>query len=234
MKMLSLKGRVGSRRGFTLLEIVVSIAVISLILGVAISRMDTMLEWDMKKASGKLASTIRYLYNKATVEGLYIKLVLDFEEQVYWVEATSDPFVLSTGEEEAASKKGGFFDRKQEGAEGEEAAGEGAAAAETMEEGSEEDYAIKPKEPTFSKVDSYLLKPTKLPGSVFFKDVYVEHGKGAIDGGKAEIYFFPNGMVEHAVINLRDDDDETNYSLETNPISGRVNIEARYRTLEEE
>lgn len=229
MKMRSFKNRVGSRRGFTLLEIIVSIAVISLILGVAISRMDTMLEWDMKKASGKLASTMRYLYNKAATEGLYIKLVLDFEEQVYWVEATTDPFVLSTGEEEVASKRGGFFDRKPE--EGEEAE---AAEGEIPEEGSEEDYAIKPKKPTFTKVDSYLLKPTKLPGTVFFKDVYVEHERGAVDSGKAEIYFFPNGMVEHAVVNLRDDDDETNYSVETNPISGRVNIEARYRTREEE
>lgn len=211
------------------MEIVVSIAVVSLILGVAISRMDTMLEWDMKKASGKLASTIRYLYNKAATEGLYIKLVLDFEEQVYWVEATTDPFVMSTGEEEAGVKKGSFFDRKPEGgAEGE------AAEGEVPEEGSEEDYAIKPKKPTFTKVDSYLLKPTKLPGTVFFKDVYVEHEKGAVDSGKVEIYFFPNGMVEHAVVNLRDDDDETNYSVETNPISGRVNIEARYRTREEE
>lgn len=232
MIMRSLKSRVGSCRGFTLLEIVVSIAVVSLILGVVISRMDTMLEWDMKKASGKLASTMRYLYNKAAVEGLYIKLVLDFEEQVYWVEATTDPFVMSTGEEVVASKRGGFFERKpEEGETGEE--GE-AAEGEVFEEGLEEDYAIKPKKPTFTKVDSYLLKPTKLPGSVFFKDVYVEHEGGAVDSGRVEIYFFPNGMVEHAIVNLRDDDDETNYSLETNPISGRVNIEARYRTREEE
>ena len=229
MKMRNFKNRVGSRRGFTLLEIIVSIAVISLILGVAISRMDTMLEWDMKKASSKLASTMRYLYNKAATEGLYIKLVLDFEEQVYWVEATSDPFVMSTGEEEVRAKRGGFFDKKPE--EGEEAQ---AAEGETGEEGSEEDYAIKPKKATFSKVDSYLLKPTKLPGTVFFKDVYVEHERGVVDSGKAEIYFFPNGMVEHAVVNLRDDDDETHYSVETNPISGRANIEARYRTREGE
>jgi len=157
-------------------------------------------------------------------EGLYIRLVLDIEESVYWVEATTDPFMLSTGDEDTGSLKGGSKETK----EGEE--GEG-AEDETMDDG--EPYAIKPAKPVFNPVDSYLLKPTKLPDSVHFKDVYVEHDRSSIDSGKAEVYFFPNGMVEHAVINLRDEGDEINYSLETNPISGRVNIEARYRTREE-
>ncbi len=214
--------RIGKRSGFTLLEIVVTMAVLSLILGVVVSRMDSMLEWDMKKASNKLASTIRYLYNKAATEGLYIKLVIDFEENVYWVEATSDPFLISAGEEEAGLGKKGNKAAEGEAAEGGEELAEG------------EPYAIKPTEPVFTKVEEYLLKPTKLPGTIRFKDVQVEHDRSTIDGGKAEIYFFPNGMMEHAVINLSDEDDEVNYSLETNPVSGRVNIEDRYRTREEE
>lgn len=213
------------RNGFTLLEIVVSIAVVSLILGVVISRMDTMLEWDMKKASNKLASTMRYLYNKAASEGLYIRLVLDIDENVYWVEATTDPFVISTGEEMEAKASA------QEGEASEEAAG-GAEMEGFEEEG--ESYALKPREPVFTPVESHLLKPTKLPGSVFFKDVYVEHQRMGVDAGKASIYFFPNGYVEQAVINLRNDDDDVHYSLETNPISGRVDIEDRYRTMEEQ
>lgn len=216
MQMKRYYNRKARARGFTLLEIVVSIAVIALMLGVVVSRMDTMMEWDMKKASSKLASTMRYLYNKAATEGLFIRLILDFEENTYWVEATTDPFVIAAGEEDERKKK--------------RVAEEG--AAEGVEEGEEGDYAIKPQKPVFTQVDSYLLKPTKLPSSVFFKDVYVEHLKMPVDAGKAEIYFFPNGMVEYAIINLRDDDDETNYSLETSPISGRVNIEDRYRAME--
>lgn len=213
------------RNGFTLLEIVVSIAVVSLILGVVISRMDTMLEWDMKKASNKLASTMRYLYNKAASEGLYIRLVLDIDENVYWVEATADPFVITAGEEEARPSA-------QESEASEEGVAEGSEVEGFEEEG--ESYGLKPREPIFTPVESHLLKPTKLPGSVFFKDVYVEHQRMGVDSGKESIYFFPNGYVEHAVINLRNDDDDVNYSLETNPVSGRVNIEDRYRTREEQ
>jgi hypothetical protein len=62
----------------------------------------------------------------------------------------------------------------------------------------------------------------------------VEHKEGEVDGGKEFIYFFPNGYVESAVINLKDEDDEINYSLKTFPVSGRVSIENFYRNLSSE
>ncbi|MFA4974715.1 MAG: type II secretion system protein [bacterium] len=209
--------------GFTLLEIVVSMAVIGLVLGVVISRMDTMLDLEMKSSSKKLATAIRYLYNKAATEGLYIKLVLDIEENSYWVEATYDPFVISMGEgSSVAPKKDGS--KKSEG--------EDAAEGDETEEDEEGETRIKPREPVFTQMETFLLKATKLPNSVFFKDVYVEHKPAGTSAGEEAIYFFPNGYVEHAIINLRDEDDETNYSLETNPINGRVSIEPEYRRME--
>lgn len=233
-----------SRGGFTLLEIVVALAVVGLVLGVVISQMDTMLDWDMKKASGKLASTIRYLYNKSASEGLYIRLVLDIEENTYWVEATTDQFTLSSGENEKKKKDDKKSqDKKSENNKSKE---EQAAAEKKQAEGSAaqsgknssllpgEVEPLKPHEPVFNQVDDFLLKPTKLPDTVFFKDVYVEHEKGAVAGGKVAIHFFPNGYVEHAVINLRDEGDKTNYSLETNPVSGRVSVEENYRQFKKQ
>ena len=52
-----------------------------------------------------------------------------------------------------------------------------------------------------------LLKGQKFPNSVFLKDVFVEHHEGAVENGQVTIAFFPNGYVERAVINLRDEDD---------------------------
>ena len=70
----------------------------------------------MKKTSNKLASTIRYLYNKAAMEKLYIRLVLDLEEQSYWVEATSDPFVITREDAAKAAPKKEEKKEKKEGA----------------------------------------------------------------------------------------------------------------------
>jgi general secretion pathway protein H len=232
-----------SRSGFTLLEIVVALAIVGLILGVVISQMDTMLDWDMKKASGKLASTIRYLYNKSATEGLYIRLMLDMEENAYWIEATTDQFTLSSGENEKKKKDKDKGDKKSD--EEKQNKDQAAKEKEKPEGGKDEDTnkgtllpgqieTLKPHEPVFSQVDDYLLKPTKLPDTVFFKDVYVEHEKGPVGSGKVAIHFFPNGYVEHSIINLRDENDKTNYSLETNPVNGRVSVEEQYRQMGKE
>lgn len=221
--------------GFTLIEIVVALAVIGLIMGVAVGQMDRIFELEMKKTSNRLASTIRYLYNKAAMDRMYIRLVLDIEEQSYWVEATTDPFVLAREDssrprpQETRKKEGeGVEASEGETPGGESAEGGGGAAAEG------EVQKMKVPEPKFGPIDSHLLKPVKMPDMVFIKDLYVEHARGPIEGGKGAIHFFPNGYVERAVINLRDEEDTVNYSLETNPISGRVSIEPEYRSMNQE
>lgn len=206
--------RFGKAAGLTLFEIIVALAVIGLIMGLTIGGMGRLLEWDMKKASNRLVSTMRYLYNKSATEGMFIRLVLDLDENVYWVEATKDPFVVSRGE-------GGLEAAKEPKEEEETKTLQGAWEGEVQK--------VKPPKAKFGQVDSFLLKPTKLPSSVFFKDVYVEHRPQPVEAGKVSIFFFPNGYVEEAVINLRDEDDEVHYSLTTNPISGRVQIESRYK-----
>ena len=82
------------------------------------------------------------------------------------------------------------------------------------------------------QVESHLLQPVRLPESVFFKDIMTEHQPIPQEGGQVTLNFFPNGYVERAVINLRNEDDDVYYSLETIPMAGQVSIENEYRTLE--
>lgn len=204
--------RIRSQAGFSLFELIVAIAIVGLIMGVVVSQMDKALDLDMRRSANRLGSTIRYLYNKAATEGLYIRLVFNIDERSYWVEATTDPTKVSAEMEVGREKEG-------EG-EGEGAAGEG-----------EKPKLSYPK-PKFGKVDSFLLKPTKLADSVFIKDIFVEHRPTGAQDGMVGIYFFPNGYVEHAIINLRNEDDDYFYSIETNPISGAVSINSEYKTME--
>lgn len=232
--MLSLR----SKRGFTLFELIVAIAIVALIMGLVIGGMDRYLETDMKTASNKLGSTIRYLYNKSVTEGLYMRLVFDITERTYWVEATRDPFLLTTQEADKDKKEEKKKEEeKQKKAEEEAKAAEEGAPAEEVPEGTIEKSTgqipkLEIKKPQFSQVESFLLKPTKLPDNIYFKDVITEHQPAPQEGGEATINFFPNGYVEHAIVNLRDEDDEIHYSLETNPITGQVKIENEYRTFE--
>ncbi|PIR26388.1 MAG: hypothetical protein COX62_02225 [Deltaproteobacteria bacterium CG_4_10_14_0_2_um_filter_43_8] len=218
----STKKKLKSAAGFTLFELLVTLAVVALVVGLVVSQTNDLFDRDIKQASSKLAATIRYLYNKSATEGIYFRLILDIDERAYWIEATGDPYLLANPQAFAAS-------------------GKSTASKSLLDEAKsksllqdEEIERIKPKTPSFDQVSERLLKPSKLPTSVYIKDVYVEHLQGPVDSGKASIAFFPNGYVEYAVINFRDEDDSLAYSLKTNPVSGSVKIEDRYRTLDDE
>ena len=210
-----------SKRGFTLIELMVTIMLIAVVMGLVVSGLNRG-DQEVQQSADRLAATMRFLHDKAATEGSYIKLVLDLDEQSYWVESSRDPYLLSRPDEIAA-----------ETAEKEKTD----VASKTSPESTllpAEVKPLKPKEPTFSQVSDFLLKATRLPDGVFFKDIYVEHLPSAAGTGKATIAFFPNGSVEEAIINLRDADDRFGYSLKTAPLLGRVDVTDGYRDLKVE
>lgn len=236
------------RLGFTLFEILVVIAIVAIISGLVVGSISRSAERNIKSTASKLASTIRFLYNKSAMEGVYGRLVFDLTERTYWVEATSDPFVMSREEDlekaqqkkaqeekkKAATKKtrkDADVEKKDAQAKEGEKKGEGDKEASGDED---EIQRIKPKEAKFGQVSTVLLKSTKLPDSVFIKDLQVEHRRTPVDSGQESIYFFPNGYVEKAIINLMDEKDEINYSLQVNPLTGNVKIEDQYQRMVEQ
>lgn len=184
----------------TLIEIMVTLAIIGLVLGITISQIGSTFDSRARQATRELSSTIRYLYNKAASENLTMRLVFDFEKQSYWVEATADRFLLENEEaREARAKK----EKKPESK----------------------------SEAKFGAVDSHLLKPFQLPGGVFFKDIHTEHDSGPVTGGNAYIYIFPNGSVERAIVNFRDEEDSEKRAVEINPMTGGSRVYEEYREL---
>ncbi|MDO8527620.1 MAG: prepilin-type N-terminal cleavage/methylation domain-containing protein [Deltaproteobacteria bacterium] len=196
---------VNSRRGFSLIEVMITMVIVGLVMGLAVGQLGRSLSWDLKAASRKLGSTIRYLYNKSATEGVTLRLVFDIDNSSYHVEGTSDRFTFAKEEKTPE-------DQKKE---------------EDKEKGS-----IQPKVASFSPQESYLLKPVTLPKGVFFKNIHAEHQSDPVSSGTAYIYFFPRGYVERSIINLRDAKDEVHFALTVNPIAGTVKIEKEYRELE--
>ena len=204
--------------GFTLIELMVTLVIVGLIMGLVIGQVGKLTSRDMKAASRHLSSMIRYLYNKASSEGVTLRMVFDLDEQSYAVEGTSEHFTLTREEEEAFKKRDHGPGTMDQGLKDKEKS----ASSEKIQN----------KEATFSPQESALLKSVKLPKGVFFKDVYAEHQIDKLNHGKAFLYFFPQGYVERSVINLRDEKDEVHYSLSVNPISGSVKIESNYKEAE--
>ncbi len=203
----------------TLIEIIITVAIIGLIMGLSVGVFRNSSDSALSEASDRLMGTIKYVYNEAAIKNQYYRMVINLDDQTFAVESSPDPFKISSTQEGIPEVDVSTnANIKEVGAD---------LKTDTTEE--EEEVAPPPlMGSTFSGTSSYLLKPVKLPDGVRIKDVYVDHLDKKVESGKTAIYFFPNGWVEKAVINLTDEKGEINYSLETFPSSGKTKIRTDY------
>ncbi len=199
-----------SNRGFSLIEIMVTMGIIAVILGMSTSLLTNSEDEKLSDVSSRIATSIKMIYNESAVKGQYFRLKIDFNENTITPQYSAEAFKISTEDEEIK------------------------ASQEEINSSSEEDAAsteeTAPKE-SFSEVDLSLLKEIKLPSGIKFKNVFVSHVPTAVDSGQVFVYFFPNGWVEKMVMNLCDENEEIFYSLETFSASGKTRIKTSYAEM---
>lgn len=194
------------RSGFSLLELLFALVIISTVLAIAIPRIDNGLELHLKASARKLASSVRFTFNESVARNRYYRLVFSMPpggEHSFWVEVADKPVLIRTPEQEEA------FQRKLQ----------------YLNE--EQRKRVLDRESKFVRLEGSLSKTFKLNRGLQFKDIYVSHQPGRIDQGEAYLYFFPNGSTEQAVINLVDTEGDV-YSLEIFPLSGKVVTRREY------
>lgn len=166
-----------TEQGFTLIELLVVIFLVGAFVMIAVPKINTGTEINIKSASRRLTATIKYLYNEAVFKKNIYKLAFNIDESEYWIETLSgNEYVQST-------------------------------------------------DPNH--------KRRKLPNGVYFKDVVTERsvGRNALADDEEFILFLPTGFVEPAVIHLRTDDEDKNYTLETKPYTGGTRVYNEYVEL---
>lgn len=198
------------------MEIMVAMAIVGVIFAAAATGLRSAFNVNLKSSASKLASTLRYLSNKAVTEHRYIRVIYDLQAQTYSVEECTDPVVVSVDDEEDQAKE----DEKKKD---EPQVAEGAP-----EEGGDEGEKKKP-ESSCAPSESSLLKPVKFPTGVLFKDVNLSYLKAKKEQGKASTYFFPDGYATPTLINLKDEDDENHYAVEVEALSGKVRVTGDYQ-----
>lgn len=203
---ISTRGKSVSRKravkGITLIELLVALAIVGVIFAIAATGLRNALDVELKSSSRHLSSLIRYLRTEAITKHRYNRLVLDLGEAKYSAEYSEQSFVISPAEEEIAATPG---------------------QKKTAEEGGEKT--------DFQSTEGVLAEPARLGSGVFFKDASVSYLREKVVEGSVALYFFPDGYVTAAMINLRDTDDEDHYSIEVSPLSGKVTVEGQYREL---
>jgi len=84
----------------------------------------------------------------------------------------------------------------------------------------------KTEESLFEEENEVVPRKKGLPSGVFFADVVLDT-LGKVQDGKAEVRFFANGCVEHALIHLKNEGGKF-YTLEINPVTGLIRTHEGY------
>lgn len=194
-----------TQRGFTLIELVATMAIIAIVTAAVATGINNIRGASASAEAGKIAVAVRYLYNLAVISGKNQRLVIDFEARAWWGEAqnTEDPceaFLLPGKDEPDDANKAAKT-------------GDAAAAGERP----------MPNSGGFEPSKSLLLQRTELDKGIGFKAVMTSHQTEPSKSGVAYVYFFPNGTTEHAMVQVKADDDDIT-TVEVDAMQGTAKI----------
>ena len=192
-----------SARGFTLVEIMIVIAIIAGVLAIGVPKMFSTTT-AMRGAIRKLAVMTRDVRNNSRLYQVTTRLVISLDKDkgfTYTVESSPGVVLMKTEMQEKELEK----------------------------VTSEQEKDAKPKT-AFSQEARVLKKPVTLPKGLKFEDVEKSSRQEAETSGKAYINFYPQGLSEEAAIHLGDGKD-LHWTIVINPLTGRESFEKGEVTL---
>jgi general secretion pathway protein H len=208
-------------RGFSLVEIMVVVAIVGLLLGASVYGFRSVAKSDLRSSSSKLAGAIRYCFDRSITTGSYYRLVLDLDTNKYWAERSDDRTYLTTGKENAPGRGQAFDLEAEEKKRDEDDAKQQEMATSIGGQMMTLDPPPKPKRAKFQTFKDTTLPQVKLTRAKLF-DVFTPRQREPYLKGRAYLYFFPDGHTERSIVRLHDGDDF--YSLVVHPLTGRVEV----------
>ncbi len=203
-----------NERGYTLLEMMAVIAII-LVGGVAVvAGVASVRKASLTTSAARVAAAVRYLYDLSVLNNRPYRLVVDLEGRSFRGEPVGEACggALLPSEEE---QKFGAVPAAGTVATGAAGVGPTVPAGEGGGEGSE-GAPESPRRRIGAKEN--LLTRQTLPEGISFGAVVTTHHDEPVEEGEAEVFFFPDGYVEKALIYLKKG--EETYTVETVPLKG--------------
>ena len=190
-----------SRRGFTLIEILIVLAILGMVVGIGVPQVNRIFRTNLRNASVRVAGLIRTAYDISIVKASIHRIVLDFDNNAYWLEVSRTGQLIGLDDE-----------------------GDGLSMFSRRRDQDDEDDI-----PDYYAYPGRQGEKTPLPTGVIFDSVEDISLDKKFTEGLAYIYFFPHGMTQNMIIRLKSDRGETGfYSIWINPINAKTRIEGRY------
>jgi len=207
--------RLGTTSGFTLIEMIVALAVVVLVIGAVVMSFASVRTARLRKAAVQISGTVRYAYDRARASGRdhRIVFVLGEDSTKYWIETATEGQV----------RIGGTVDRSREMREARLEGDDQDQDAQTTAGGLDKEIAVKqaPK-PAWKKYKSRLSTEVTLR-RVHISSIYLARLGEEVTEGEVSLYFWGNGQTEKAIIFVTDDEDRE-YSIVVHPLTGRAKI----------
>ncbi len=205
--------QIRDQKGLTLIELIIVSALFVLLGAIVVPSIGAITGAQLKSTASKLAGTLRYTYDLAVRKNQPFRVVLDLNEQAYWVESSSDRFLLSR-------EKSGIRNGSVEEPDEDERTQSRFITRGYIESGE----MWKPKKSaSFANFKGPLTEKISLPEHITFQGAWVAHQKDRATSGLVYIYSFPTGMTEQALIHLAEDDQDV-FTLQVWPLTGTVKI----------
>jgi general secretion pathway protein H len=208
------------RRAFTLVEILVVIALMAVLAGTIVSGSGMLASNRMRASAGLVVTAARLAVTRANTAGRPVRLVFDIDQNLLLMEETSDRMLRVKETSDTKSSEGA-------------SAGANPATEAEKESLSYADSIVKgPKAPR-AKFTAIPIGSGETDGSkgrdlgkgVKYRLVQTEHDLKPRDKGRAYLYFWPGGGTERAVIQIERTGSEDVLSVLVNPLTGRAKIQ---------
>ena len=207
-----------SRRGLTLVEILVVISLIAVVSGVAIGGSMQLPSARLRRSATMIASAIKVAYTRATATSRGLRLVMDLDQQKVWLEESRRPMLVQSSGASAFAGAEAITKAEKEALVANDRIMQGPPV---------------PK-PRFTPIEAYGFGDVdsgkggkSLQTGITFRAVQTTHDDAPRTSGRAYLYFWPGGRTELASIELRigqSDEDTRTMTILVSPLTGRVDV----------
>jgi prepilin-type N-terminal cleavage/methylation domain-containing protein len=182
-------------RGFTLIEIMVTIAIIALITALAVPGLNYAFRTDTEAFARQLSSVFRESRDRALLRRVLVRVNFDLTKQAYWVEEAPAAYLLpSEAEEKKAQEDAGRTFKEDE------------------------------QESAFRLVKEITPNKRSVPKGIKIVKIISPRFKEPITEAEAQIYYRPNGISDAAILHL-EDTDKIQRSISINPVTGFTTLD---------
>lgn len=190
-------------RGFTLIEIMIVLAILGFGLTLAVNRL-TNRSGELRAVLRKTVVLSRELHTRAKLNGVTYRLVLDL------------------GEGGPNSTQSIYVER-----------GNGATVIKDQELEEEDIDEENPPPKDFQRDTDLLKKPLKLPRGIYISEVEINRIEQPLTQGLAYIHYLSQGLVEEAAIHLKKADNDQKWTISIHPLTGRAEVLSPSMRLQE-